>query len=308
MTMTSDPRPAPQCQIEEITPDQAKAWLGLNHVNRRLIESNTERLKGVIARGEWMEDSTDGIGLDVDGGVINGQHRLQAIAEGDVTVRALVVRNVRPEVIRVIDQGMPRNLAQILQMDGRYEYASDLAGAITYLWRIANDFEKAMPVAYKPSVQQLLDLFAGHPHITDSMPTAVDVSRLKGGAQRAWLAAYHYLMATVDPEAADDFFAKLDSGAEIPNGSAVHALREKITANANSVKPEPATVVAAWTVKAWEAHRAGYSLTPRTLKWVSKGGRAESFPKLSGLVFDGDGALTLGEDSTGEDSTGEDVV
>jgi len=39
-----------------------------------------------------MYDSTDAVGLAGDGAVVNGQHRLQAIADGDHGVWVLVVR------------------------------------------------------------------------------------------------------------------------------------------------------------------------------------------------------------------------
>jgi hypothetical protein len=284
-------RPDPTCAFEEITPDIAKQMLGVNHANRRLIDSGVERLKGILERGEWMSDSTDAIGLDEDGGVVNGQHRLTSIMESGVTVRALVVRGVSPDVIKVIDQGQPRNLAQILQMSGRYEYASDLAGAIQNLWRIGNDYEKVMPTAHKPTVPQLLEFFDVHPHLVDSMRTAVDVAKVTKGLSRGWLAPYHYLMSTVDPDAADEFFSKLESGAEINPGDPVHALREKIFSNASAVKPETTGVVAAWLVKAWEADRAGKSLTKQTLKYQYKGARAEDFPKVSNITFAPDGAI-----------------
>lgn len=287
-------RPKPTCAIQEITPEQAREWLDLNHANRRLQDANVNRLRTVIERNEWMEDSTDGIGLDVDGGVVNGQHRLRAIADSGITVEALVVRNVRPEVIKVIDQGLPRSLSQILQMDGRYEYASDLAGAILFLWRIANDYEKSLPQAQRPFVPQLLEHFMLHPHIYDSMATAVDTTRPFKFVQRTWMCAYHYLMASIDPEAADDFFSKLESGSEIANGDPVYALREKLLANMSATKPEPGGTLAAWLIKAWETHRVGENMTKAQLKYISKGARAEEFPKLSGISFTEEGALVLG--------------
>jgi len=287
----------PTCAFEKITPDTAKQMLGVNHANRRLIDSGVERLKGILERGEWMSDSTDAIGLDIDGGVVNGQHRLTSIMESGITVEALVVRGVSPDVIKVIDQGQPRNLAQILQMQGKYEYASDLASAITTLWRIGNDFEKTLPTAHKPTVPQLLEFFDVHPHLVDSMRTAVDVAKVLKGLSRGWLAPYHYIMSTVDPDAADEFYSKLESGAEINPGDPVHALREKIFANASLSKPEAGSVPAAWLVKAWEADRAGKSLTKQTLKYQYKGARAEDFPKVSNIEFDPDGAILLEDEA-----------
>ena len=295
-TKTATARPAVSCAIEEITPAKAKQMLAINHANRRLIDSGVERLQGVITRGEWMEDSTDGIGLDVDGGVVNGQHRLTAIANGTSTVRALVVRNVRPEVIKVIDQGLPRNLTQILQMTGKYEFCSDLSGAISWLWRIFTDSEKSQPVAQRPSVPQLLEFFGQHPHLVDSVRVAVDTNRSAKGFQTSGLAAFHYVMATVDDVAADEFFSKLETGAEISPGDPVHSLREKALANAIATKRESPVVVLAWLVKAWEAEREGKALQKANLRWKSSGARAEDFPKVGGIGFDPVGTLVVGDE------------
>lgn len=285
-------RPAVICDIEEIDPDTAKQWLGVNHKNRGLQIPTVDRLKGIIARGEWMEDSTDGIGLDVDGGVVNGQHRLTAIAEGDYPVRALVVRNVRPEVIRVIDQGIPRNLRDILAMTGRYVRCGELASSIATLWNIMHDLEKTVPTALKPTVPQLLEFFEQHPHLTDSVEAAAITNLGLNGLPRK-AAAYHYLMATIDPDATDDFFSKLETGLEVEAGEPVGALREKILANMAATKPESAPTILAWLVKAWEATRAGEELTKRNLKWNPRGARAEDYPKVSGVGFDTDGSVVL---------------
>jgi hypothetical protein len=137
-------------------------------------------------------------------------------------------------------------------------------------------------------VPQLLEFFGEHPHIKDSMPAAVDTARPFKGVQRSWLAAFHYLMATVDSDAADDFFAALEAGTSLPPGSPVLILREKILANQAAPKPEPGTVIAAWLVKAWEAQREGRTFANKAaLKWKPTGARAEEFPRITGLDLEG---------------------
>jgi hypothetical protein len=298
---------SPSCTLEEITPDDAKRMLHINHKNRRLSPAQVTRLAGVITRGEWMEDSTDGIGLDVDGGVINGQHRLQAIIEADTPVRALVVRNVRPEVIKVIDQGVNRNLAQILAMDGGYAYPPILAASVNWLYRIIRGLERTVPTALKPTTPQLLDLLIAHRNIEVSLDMAQDVYRSMR-TDRGMLTAYHYTCASADSAMADDFYDQLATGAELTPGSPVHVLRERIATNnaAQDSKKANTVEVAAWLVKAWEAARQGTSITSRQLRWVRSGSRAERFPQVSGVPWlDPDNEeeyLSVGDDAEFEDS------
>ena len=276
----------PTCALEEITPDDAKRMLHINHKNRRLSPAQVTRLAGVIIRGEWMEDSTDGIGLDADGGVINGQHRLQAVIEADTAIRALVVRNVRPEVIKVIDQGVGRNLAQILAMDGQYSYPAILAASVNWLYKIIHGLERTVPTALKATTPQLLDLLLAHRNIEVSLDPAIEVWKSMR-LDRGMLTAYHYTCASVDSPLADDFYDQLATGAELTPASPVHVLRERIAANnaAPEAKKVSTVEVTAWLVKAWEATRQGTAITSRQLRWIRSGSRAERFPQVNGVPW-----------------------
>jgi hypothetical protein len=277
----------PTCAIEEITPETAKQWLGANHKNRRLSDPVVTRLAGIIRRGEWMSDSTDGIGLDADGGVINGQHRLTAVIEADETIHALVVRNVRPEVIKVIDQGRGRTFTQYLQMMENIHQPNVTAPAVEWLYRMNHGLEMAMPTALKPTVPQLLETFTEHRKITQSVDQAHEAYRRVASPTKPILTAYHYAMASVDSELADEFFAGLATGVDLAERSPVHALREKYLKEAAKDQTRKARtyVLAAWLVKAWEATRQGLELTEKQLYWTTSGRKGESFPKVTDLPW-----------------------
>lgn len=274
------------CAIEEITPDDAKQMLGAgNRNNRRLSEPTVRRYMGIIERGEWMEDSTDAIGLATDGAVVNGQHRLEAISRGGVTVRALVVRNVRPEVIKIIDQGMSRSLSQHLTIDGRYMEPGVTASAAEWMYNMIGRFEKSRPTEYKPTIPQLLELLAQHPHLTDSLDPAGEARRVTPKLTKGILTAYHYAFACADPDIADEFFSQLASGLDVVDYSPVYVLREKYiddqkrAENKRMSKPE----AAAFLVTAWETTRDGRTLSARQLKFVRSGAKASSVPAVSGV-------------------------
>lgn len=295
----------PTCAIEEITPETAKQWLGLNHKNRHLSDPVVNRLAGIIRRDEWMADSTDGIGLDTDGGVINGQHRLAAVIEADKTIEALVVRNVRPEVIKVIDQGRGRTFTQYLQMMENIHQPTVTAPAIEWLYRMNHGLEVAVPTAQKPTVPQLLETFGEHRKISLSVDPAHEAYRRVACPTKAMLTAYHYAMASVDPELADDFFASLASGVDLVQRSPVHALREKfLKENAKDQSRKARNyVLGAWLVKAWEATRQGLEMTERQLYWTGSGRKGEPYPKVTELPWAvSDDAI---EADNGDDDEGE---
>lgn len=274
----------PSCAIEVITPEIAKQWLGLNHRNRKLSDPMVRRLAGAVERGEWMI-STDAIGLDAEGGVVNGQHRLQMVIETDTPLDMLVLRNVDPNIIRVIDQGLGRSFVQLLQMDGRYNNTQVIASGVDWLYNTINDFEKTRPQSCKPTVPQLLELFEAHPHIVDSVDSALEVKKL--GVQQGIACAIHYQCASVDPDAAGEFFTCLATGLDVEDGDPVYALREKLIANAKKETAARARPfeVGAWIIKAWEATLRNETMLARTLKFVPAGSRAETYPKISNVPW-----------------------
>lgn len=259
---------------EFVTPESAKQMLGAgNRKNRKVTSAGVKRLQGIIARDEWMYDSTDAIGLDSDGGVVNGQHRLTAIAEGSAGVWMLVVRGVRPDIIKVIDQGIGRSLAQALDLDGRFPKPTVLASAVKMLYRIVNGQEKTVPPGDKSTISQELALLGQHLNLPASMDLASQLYRRFKVLYEGEFAAYHYTFSAVDAERADQFFEGLESGLDLSEGDAVYLLRERIAKELG--RPAGAPKLGHWQwmtllVTAWEATRSG-RLTPKEAKLLKNG-------------------------------------
>ncbi len=68
-----------------VTPGQAKQLLAkCNKANRRIKPTHVETLRRDMESGNWYSD-IDYIGFNKDGTLINGQHRLKALSEANVT-------------------------------------------------------------------------------------------------------------------------------------------------------------------------------------------------------------------------------
>lgn len=277
--------------FEDITPEMAKEWLGKNHKNRTLSQTSVRHLVGVILRGEWMSDATDAIGLDKDGGVVNGQHRLRSVVEADKAIRCLVVRNVRPGVIAVIDQGTQRSLRQMLEMQGAYTDPGTVALATEWLYRMKQQTVRDQPRESRATIPQKLDLLAQHPNLYLSIDVVAPAARAikRSRLTKAILTSYHYAMSDADNELALDFFDQLATGAGLSDTSPVYVLREQLLAEVakqQTIQKAEVWVLILWLVRAWEAFRRGEEMTPKQLtKKLRAGPKADPFPTLSDVPW-----------------------
>lgn len=104
-----------EVQVFDVTPDLATQWLERNTRNRGLRQSVVNRYASDMKAGKWMVTG-DAIGFDVNGSIVNGQHRLWAVLESDVTVRMTVAFGLQPDVVSVLDDHLKRNLVDVAKI------------------------------------------------------------------------------------------------------------------------------------------------------------------------------------------------
>lgn len=103
---------------ELITPSKAKYLLTKNLSNRKLAPQHVAFLSRQMKLGEWSENG-ESIKFDVDGVLLDGQHRLLAIVQSNTSQNMLVVNNINSETFGTIDTGRPRSAADVLFKDKR---------------------------------------------------------------------------------------------------------------------------------------------------------------------------------------------
>jgi len=103
--------------VMDIDPTTAAAFLDKNTDNRPIGQNRVEAFARVMKNGGWKVNN-QAIGFDVDGNLIDGQHRLWAIVESGITVRISVAYNVAKDAIKTIDRGATRSIAEVLRRDG----------------------------------------------------------------------------------------------------------------------------------------------------------------------------------------------
>lgn len=102
-------------QVEKITPAVAKAYLEMNKNNRNIRQRVVDAYARDMAAGEWVVQH-QGIAFDVDGNLVDGQHRLQAVIKAGVAVPMMVTRGLEKNSSAGIDQGAKRSFTDVLTM------------------------------------------------------------------------------------------------------------------------------------------------------------------------------------------------
>jgi hypothetical protein len=101
--------------IETITPNKARDILKTNTRNRALRLSSVAEFARQMTAGCWKLTS-QGIAIDTNGVLVDGQHRLHAIVEANVPVQIAVTYDVDPESFDAYDCGIVRTVADRLPL------------------------------------------------------------------------------------------------------------------------------------------------------------------------------------------------
>ena len=107
-----------EIQIVAVTPMLAAEFLTRNATNRRIRPGHVNALSAVMTAGQF-QSTHQGIALNVEGELVDGQHRLLAIVKSGVTVRMPVAYGINAEHYGhlMVDVGMNRSTADVYAVD-----------------------------------------------------------------------------------------------------------------------------------------------------------------------------------------------
>lgn len=153
--------PHMEASVETVTPAKALEWLENAARNRHIADSTVRRYGADMLAGRWHLNG-QGIIFDSNGKLVDGRHRLTAIAATGVTVQLLVVRGAKPEAFETMDSGRVRSLANTLAIDGHKN--TNATGATA---RMVWAFAAGVNLKYGSSRTELLNLIRAHPLIEE---------------------------------------------------------------------------------------------------------------------------------------------
>jgi hypothetical protein len=123
-------------RVQTISPSKAAELLEANTTNRPLSRAVVHSFAEAMRRGDWVV-THQGIAFDVNGVLVDGQHRLAAIIEADQPVELTVFSEVNEGTFDVLDTGKRRNAADVLAIEGEKSSAM-LAAMVRTVWLYEN--------------------------------------------------------------------------------------------------------------------------------------------------------------------------
>jgi hypothetical protein len=189
---------------------------------------------------------------------------------------AVVIAGVRKSVYLKLDSGEKRRAADWLSSGAYAEpNAKVFAAALKLVWQ----WQEGALCSNKryPSNDELAHTLDQNGGIR-AFNTSTFAKSVKG-MPGSLVLGLRYIFGQYDNKVAAEFFEKLSTGEGLRRGNPILLLRDKL---ADKEKGRTQEVIAALTIKSWNAFLAGEELTPHHLRYrTGKGG--EELPKILGV-------------------------
>jgi len=262
--------------IEVITPEIAREYLGYNTRNRNISVRHVDFLAKAMTDGTW-DVNGDSIRFAGDM-LLDGQHRLMACINSGVSFTTLVIRGLDASTFDTIDIGKKRSAGDTLSVLG-VKNSLGHAGALAVIIRTMSRKSEASVKITNKDIEVAYELYDGlgeHVYYATSGRSSTPMSF-------SHRAAFRYMFSVVDECAAHDFFDKIDTGVGLENDSPELALRNRMLASNASKSRIRRPYIEALIIKAWNYKFNGR--TVKALRYRTEGGNAEEFPVIDGLRY-----------------------
>lgn len=262
---------APTIETIEVTPALAKEWLTRNKRNRPASTVTIEKYRRDMADGNW-QFTGDGIRFDAEHNLIDGQHRLNAVAAmpSGFTVPMLIIKGLEQKSQLVMDQGRRRTPGQQLSLLG-IKHANIVASVarLTIMWEEG--------LLFRDNQLQQLTTAAQVEQWVSEHQAAVEligsrVSDIRAVDTRPSITGTAFVrLAKIDQGQAIAFLTSLATGANLSEGDPILTLKNRL----HKIRREGLAVserdLLSFFILAWNAHRVGKSMSkfqrPRGGKW-----------------------------------------
>jgi hypothetical protein len=273
----------------DMTPALAAKLLEKNTRNRKASRVRVTTLTAAIDRDEWVFDGNP-IKIASSGIVLDGQHRLMAIAAGTRTVRVILIEGLDEDAQMVMDAGKPRSFADYLHIHG-VQNSLNMAAAVRLVWNYQNDlfgpWHKDWFARPMPTNAQLWDVFKTRQvelelGVMQSSPVCRVVRMSRAVASGAWVVLGGIECDKCSPVGPDlDEFYEMLSMRKATEFDGIGLFIKTMNGKDRDKK---STLVAGYAqhvqfallIKAWNAYREGRPVAQ--LKYTLGGARPEKFP------------------------------
>ncbi|TSE11255.1 hypothetical protein [Aquimarina algiphila] len=270
-----------------VTPEMAKKFLKRNRVNRSLSKQNIQKAVLAMKTGEWDENTGDVIKFNINGDLIDGQHRLHAVIELGIAVPMTFMFNCSKDALFKIDTGKKRSISDILSMNN-IKYYTEIPAIILFeqVIRFTKGSSKGAQSYRSPDPR----LSRSNVHVLEETLKRKEwyyLLMVKGNRYReamrdclpkSFLAKFYNIFVQIDKDHADRFFDALCYQKNVYGGHPCLTLRELYIENYKSTFKKLATrEKEACMILAWNAFINGEDI------WNFDKLNLDKFPTVFGI-------------------------
>lgn len=271
-----------ETKLVTITPDFARQLLSTNKNNRKVKSSNVVNIVNDILSGKWQVNG-ESIKVDINGKMIDGQHRCLAIVKSNKAVETLLVSGLSPENYKTIDlRCVKRSLPDVLYMQGVTQSISKTATIGVVYSILTGSFPyRSERFGYPQLSVDIANVIMASFDINKWSNLYRDEMRQfkASGFTSTMFAGISCLAEKIDIAKCDKFAQMVITGEMLNKTDPVYHLRGRMYKEA--IAKTKIDSIEAWAliVKAWNYFYEDKPL--KTLRWTRE--VETSFPAISGL-------------------------
>ncbi|MCX4677649.1 hypothetical protein OG413_20470 [Streptomyces sp. NBC_01433] len=243
---------APSARIIILRPVMAARLLRRNTHNRNLRAAAIDAYVRDIQADCWPLNG-EAIKLDVNGNVLDGQHRLHAVVKADMAVTTFIVGGLPAETQATMDSGLKRTTSDALSLADESN-ATTVASVLRRVWAWEQG-DRKFTRRVKSTTAECTALLHKHPEIRRSAEVANRTRVAFPHIPQSALGTAHHLFNAISPDECAWFFQRIGDGVGLSSGHPILALRSRVTSErAKEGRIEWARHLA-YLVYAWNAVR-----------------------------------------------------
>ena len=238
-------------ELANVSPEVAAVWLGQNTSNRPVRRSTVRAYARDMAAGNW-KITAEPIKFDTQGVLLDGQHRLLAVREANVTVQLFIATGLPPESQDAMDSGMKRTAADALSLRG--DSNSSLVAAAARL-ALSVEFAPESVGRYQATHAEVLGWVDEHPEILDCASYVSGISSRIKGCPPSVTTYTLFALAELDATQAYTFWGSVADQVGDYSGDPVVALARKFGEIYREREQIPKSAYLSMIYRAWNSRR-----------------------------------------------------
>lgn len=243
-------------EVVTVTPGLASAILDRNENNRNVRKVKAAHYAQDMAKGRWTFNG-EPIIVSNTGELNDGQHRLYAVIDANVSLPFLFVFGLPRETRTTIDQGAARTAGDYLAMDG-VKNSSTVAGVARIVMAYEAEGGKNLNRASDFTNAQMVARCERDDDLHPAAEYAQSVAKYAKGVMIPSLSgAAFYILSEINPTDAKEYLDKVFIGENIKRGDPAFAVRNALSNLERSSKSDRLEMV----FRGWNAFRQGRKLT-----------------------------------------------